>query len=223
MRSAGEALHPNYELLAALEKLRQDMGAEIFSAQYQQAPVPLGGAMIKRDWLKYYDKAPEPKYKKIIQSWDTAAKDGPRNSWSVCTTWLVHDDHYYLLDLTRGRYKYTQLRETAVMLAKRFKPRTILIEDASTGQALAEDLRGVVSSAVRPIPVNRDKTGRLYIQAAKFETGRVLFPKGASFLPVLEAELLAFPQSKTTDQVDSISQALAHKLSGYDRSMSWVG
>ena len=41
------------------------------------------------------------------------------------------------------------------------------------------------------------------------------FPKGAAFLPGLEAELLTFPQSKTDDQVDSISQALAYKGSSY--------
>jgi AraC-like DNA-binding protein len=28
-----------------------------------------------------------------IQSWDTAAKNGAQNDWSVCTTWLLHDKH----------------------------------------------------------------------------------------------------------------------------------
>jgi hypothetical protein len=37
------------------------------------------------------------------------------------------------------------------------------------------------SYAVKPIPIERDKIGRLYVQA-KFEAGLVLFPKGASFL-----------------------------------------
>jgi phage terminase large subunit-like protein len=32
-------------------------------------------------------------------------KAGAQNDWSVCTTWLVHEDKYYLLDLTRGRYE----------------------------------------------------------------------------------------------------------------------
>ena len=31
----------------------------------------------------------------------------------------------------------------------------------------------------------------------------------------LERELLTFPQSKHDDQVDSITQALAHEFSGY--------
>ena len=49
-----------------------------------------------------------------------------------------------------------------------------------------------------------------------------VFPKEARFLPQLEAELLAFPQAKTDDIVDSISQALAYKP-GYDSTLGWVG
>jgi hypothetical protein len=64
--------------------------------------------------------------------------------------------------------------------------------------------------------------GRLYVNQAKFEAGKVLFPKGAPFLPTLEAELLTFPQGKTDDQVDSISQALSYQ-EGYDTTYSWVG
>src|SRR5690606_11995767 len=41
-RRRGEALHPEREPLEILEKLRTDMGPDVFSAQYQQAPVPPG-------------------------------------------------------------------------------------------------------------------------------------------------------------------------------------
>ena len=211
-RGIGEALHPAYELIETLQNLRRALGSDVFGAQYQQSPVPPGGAMIKRPWLRYYDVLPERSSRaKVIQSWDTAAKNGAQNDWSVCTTWLVVDNKYYLLDLTRGRYEYPQLRKTAIALAERFEPDNILIEDASTGIALAQELNEVlVFSVVEPIPIERDKIGRLYVQQAKFEAGRVLFPKGASFLPELETELLMFPQGKTDDQVDSITQALAY-------------
>ena len=79
----------------------------------------------------------------------------------------VRGDHYYLLDVTRGRYEYPKLRATPLRLAERFKPDTILIEEASTGIALAPDLRPLVPSPVRPIPVDRDKVGRLYVHQAK--------------------------------------------------------
>lgn len=223
VRHAGQALHPKYEALATLEKLRNEVGPDVFSAQYQQAPVPSGGAMIRRDWLRYYDTLPERSYRtKVIQSWDTAAKDGAQNDWSVCTTWMLADKHFYLLDMTRGRYEYPRLRDTAIALADRFKPDRILIEDASTGIALAQELRQIRVYAVKAIAVERDKIGRLYVQQAKFAAGLVLFPRGTKFLAEVEAELLTFPQGKTDDIVDSVSQALAYKSGGYDASLAWV-
>ena len=51
----------------------------------------------------------------------------------------------------------------------------------------------------------------------------VLFPRTANFLAEVESELLRFPQGKTDDIVDSISQALAFKTWGYDTTLSWVG
>jgi len=221
-RKAGEALHPAHESIETLRKLQQTLGPDTFDAQYQQSPVPAGGAMIKRTWLRYYDDAPANiPGSRIIQSWDTAAKDGAQNDWSVCTTWLVADDNYYLLDLVRDRFEYPLLRDTALELANRFKPHEILIEEASTGIALAQELRERGDFFINPVKIERDKIGRLYVQQGKFAAGRVWFPRSAPFLPELERELLTFPQSRHSDQVDSISQALSYEL-GYDYPYSWV-
>jgi predicted phage terminase large subunit-like protein len=222
-RRAGEALHPKYETVSTLEKLRNEMGSGIFGAQYQQSPVPDGGGMIKRDWLHYYDQLPERGYRtKLIHSWDTAAKVGAQNDWSVCTTWLLVDNRFYLIDLIRGRYEYPQLRAMVIALAQRDEPLKILIEDTSTGIALAQELRQSGIHTVKPVPVERDKMGRLFVHQAKFEAGLVLFPRKAPFLAQLETELLTFPQGKHDDQVDSLSQALSYK-GGYDTTLSWVG
>ena len=94
-------------------------------------------------------------------------------------------------------------------MAKRFNPLKILVEDASTGIALAQELRQSGIYTVKPVPVERDKQGRLFVHQAKFEDGLVLFPRKAPFLAELETELLTFPQGKHDDQVDSLSQALS--------------
>jgi hypothetical protein len=79
-RRAGAPLHPEHESFATLEKLRATLGHDVFTAQYQQIPVPAGGAMINRESLRYYDQLPKTTdWIKIIQSWDTAAKGGARN------------------------------------------------------------------------------------------------------------------------------------------------
>ncbi|WP_338320152.1 phage terminase large subunit, partial [Bradyrhizobium ottawaense] len=142
-----------------------------------------------------------------IQSGDTAAKNGAQNAGSVCASWLVVDGNYYLLDFVRGRFEYPTLRDTALELARRFKPHEILVEEASTGIALAQELGEKGDCFVNPVKVNHDKIGRLYVQQGKFAAGRVWLPRNAPFLAQLEMELLTFPQSRHDDQVDSISQA----------------
>jgi predicted phage terminase large subunit-like protein len=223
LRRASEALHPELEGLESLKELQRRIGPDVFAAQYQQSPVPPGGGMIRREWLRYYEEPPERTYRaRIIQSWDTASKDGAQNDWSVCTTWLRSDDRYYLLDLTRGRYDYPTLKATALALAQKYRPQYLLIEDASTGTALAQELRSAYfGGAVQLVPIERDKIGRLYVNQAKFAAGLVFFPEEAPYMPELLAELLTFPHGKTDDQVDSISQALSHRP-GYDITMSWV-
>ena len=52
VRHPGELLHPEREPLGILEELRQTLGEYNFSGQYQQAPAPFGGGMVKMAWFK---------------------------------------------------------------------------------------------------------------------------------------------------------------------------
>ena len=60
-RRQGEALHPEREPLAMLEQIRQTIGEYNFAGQYQQAPTPLGGGLVKQAWFRHYtrDELPE--------------------------------------------------------------------------------------------------------------------------------------------------------------------
>ena len=158
-----------------------------------------------------------------MQSWDTAGKDGPQNSWSVCTTWILLGEDFYLIDLVRGRYLFHELQETALAQARKHRPQWVHIEDASTGTALADMLkRSYFDGLVKLVPVERDKIGRLFVHQAKFANAHVLFPRNAPYLPQLETELLTFPQGKTDDIVDSISQALSFDPLSFDSTYAWV-
>jgi len=215
-RKAGEPLHAAREPLLVLEQIRREIGPDAFAAHYQQSPVPPGGLMIKKEWIRYWSgELPTSTYGQVIQSWDTAGKEGARNAYSVCTTWLKIGEVYRLIDLVRGRFDYPTLRETAINCAKKHKPSVILVEDAATGTALAAELRKAVPHVVEEVQVHLSKENRLFEQTGKFASGCVLFPKDAPFMPELLKELLSFPQSKTSDQVDSISQALAYEGSTY--------
>ena len=60
-RHQGEALHPAREPLPMLEHLRQMIGEYNFAGQYQQAPTPLGGGMVKRGWFRHYTASELPR------------------------------------------------------------------------------------------------------------------------------------------------------------------
>ena len=216
IRSVDSVLQAEREPLSVLESMRRQIGSNNFAAQYQQAPVPPDGLMIKPEWVHRYERLPEHgSGYPVIQSWDTASKPGEQNDYTVCTTWLYHERKYYLVHVFRDRIDYPTLKARAIALAREYKAGKILIEEAGLGAALIPDLRlaGLPAIAVRPV---LDKRTRMAVQAAKFEGGQVLLPQQAAWLAAFEAELFAFPNGAHDDQIDSISQALAHQVSGYD-------
>jgi len=209
-RAAGELLHPAREPMAALEELRAAMGSQAFSAQYQQAPVPPGGALLQRRWFRSYAQAPERKSgDRIVQSWDTASKASTRNDYSVCTTWLVQNQDYSLLDVLRCRLEYPDLRRRIAAHAEAHGAATVLIEDAGSGTHLIQDLKR--EGKLRPIAMRPegDKIVRMEAQSAVIEAGHVLLPEEAPWLASFLTEILAFPYGRHDDQVDSLSQFLS--------------
>ena len=152
--------------------LRREMGSQVFSAHYLQRPVPQGGALLQSEWFQFYTEQPDRVsgwY--ILQSWDTAAKQGLLNSFSVCTTWLVNGRDYYLLDVFRQKLTYPALRDAAIALKNRYDPRYILVEDAMTGTALAQELGSSTAPSPQLIKPEGDKQGRLFVRALSSRQG----------------------------------------------------
>ena len=208
-RKAGEALQPDREGLAVLAAMRKSMGEYNFMSQYQQNPMPIGGMMVKTEWLRYYDELPE-RFPMVVQSWDTANKSGELNDFSVCTTWGVTDEQYYLLDVLRRRMNYPELKRAVREQAERYNSHAILIEDKASGTQLIQELQndGVYAVKSYDPPPGTDKILRLHAQTAEIENGRLILPRSACWLADYVHELTSFPGSKYDDQVDSTTQAL---------------
>ena len=211
-RRVGDVLHPDRLPLATLNNIRARRGPDIFAAQYQQNPVPPGGNMIKREWLRRYETLPaRTPTTHVLQSYDPALAQGENNSWSVCTTWYFQDGKYYLVDVLRARFDYPTLEAQAIAHAQHHRPTRILVEATGVGPALAAELRKIGFSTVE-VKVEHNKETRMSVQSGKFASGHILFPNRAPWLNDLEEELFAFPGSRYDDQVDSISQALACEI-----------
>jgi predicted phage terminase large subunit-like protein len=213
MREAGEVLDEARLNRAALDNIKANIGTYNFEAQYQQRPVPPGGALIKWAWFQTYDQAPDVSvFDVVVQSWDTASALTQSSNYSVCTTWGVKGCDYYLLDVVRERLEFPALKRRVVHEQQKYEADYVLIEDTSSGTALCQDLRQ--SGALRSLRWRPkiDKITRMEQQTPKIEAGRVFLPKEAPWLHEFRVEVMAFPNSKHDDQVDSLSQFL-----------SWIG
>jgi len=208
-RRAGEALHSEREPLEVLNQLREIQGEYNFAGQYQQAPAPLGGGLVKTGCFKTYTVAEKPEqFEMIFQSWDTANKPKPPNDYSVCTTWGLKEKHIYLLHVFRKRLRYPELKRAVRDQAEAFSPQTILIEDKASGTQLIQELASEGMHAIKKYDSKMDKSTRMNTVTSIIENGLVHLPEKEPWLGEYLHELTIFPNGKYDDQADSTSQAL---------------
>lgn len=207
-RHAGEVLHAEREPQEVLDLLRRNLGSLGFAAQYQQQPLPLEGNYVKRQWIRYYDTAPAA-FDLVVASWDTASTDTATSDYSVCTVWGMAQQELYLIDVIRQRLEAPDLRRLIEATHQQWHAAATLIEDTDVGRAIGQELRRS-SRVVRPLMwrPKYEKEARFLAQSPKFESGQVLLPREARWLASYINELLAFPNGRHDDQVDSTAQAL---------------
>lgn len=207
---AGDILQPNRQDLADLQQLKIEMGEQDFEAQYNQCPLPPGGATFKAAWIKRYDKRPhESRIQAVVQSWDTAYESSETADYSACTTWAICPDGFYLLDAWRGRPPFWELEEQVYHQRNLHRSQLSIVERMGSGisliQTIAQQKRKMWLVDVRP---EGPKISRAEQQTPKFQKGKIFLPSDAPWLKTFEDELFMFPHCKHDDQVDSMVQFL---------------
>ncbi len=102
----------------------------------------INAGIIKKAWFSYYSPGELTRKRNfgVFQSWDTAFKKNEENDYSVCTTWRVTENGFYLLDVFRDRLEFPELKKEAKKSAEKYNPRYVLIEDKASGQSLIQEL-----------------------------------------------------------------------------------
>jgi len=208
-REKGDLLHPAHEPAEVLREIKKNMGSMLFSAQYQQAPEPAGGKIIKRKMLKYYSAVEPRPMDRIVLSWDIALSEHEAGDYSACVVLLNRGDSYFVHDVVRGKFPFDRLKEKIIEVKQRYGKAPLLIEESPISHGLIQSLREKHINVV-DIKPDRDKRSRLISQIDLFEGGSVLLPKDAPWLDEFVSELLSFP-GRHDDQVDALSQGLARR------------
>lgn len=237
-RAEGEALWPSKYDEDWHYNTRLVLGEQAYSALYQQRPAPAEGNMWKRAWWQYYDRnGALPKFRRVIQCWDTAYKEGQENDYSACITMGMAERSFsaeregnvvslrrqrvfdlYLLDVFKKKVIFTDMIEEMQRQYDKWaevpgcRPMEILIEDKASGTSAFQMLRHASNLPVISVKPEGDKIARANGVTAWYRLGRVLHPRGAAWLDEYQHELEVFPAGKHDDTVDATTMAVLRLL-----------
>lgn len=242
-KEQNELLWPSRFTPSHVERLKLFFGSTYnIASQLQQLPSPESGNIFQKEWFKIWKETTLPKLDMVIQSWDTALSVGISACESALTTWGIYTDDQFkkniiLINTWHGRLEQPDLRKMIKKCAMNYytmsfeeqyrsgpEADVILIEEASGGMAMIQDLR---SSGLPIFGFNpryhklpnfahmTNKADRARLASVVVEQGLVWLPaspsnpnmlmKNAQFF--LET-VLACPSGKNQDLVDSFAQAM---------------
>lgn len=194
------------------ETTRQVVGSRIYAAMYQGRPTLDEGAIIRRAWLAHrYREAPEAVARRCeltALSLDPAATEG-RGDHSVMQWWGWEAGRAYLLGQWRGQWGYPTLRQTVLDAVRERRPNAVIVEDTSSGRALADELARVVPGLVR-VPARGSKASRISAETPAMEAGSVMLPEAAPWVGDLVERLVVI--TGEGDEVDDEADAMAMAL-----------
>lgn len=212
-RKPGEALCPDRYDRESLEKRREKLGAYSFAALFQQRPVPLEGALFKRDWFKDKIVDAAPKGLNWARGYDLAVSQ--KTSADFTASFRCAFDKQgvlYIADGFRRRLEYPEQKRYVVQRMVSEANTQHGIEKALHGEALVQDLRRVPAIrhvAFKAVKVDTDKFTRALSWANLAEEGKVRLVRGPWIDAFLD-EACRFTGKGDThdDQVDAVSVAV---------------
>jgi predicted phage terminase large subunit-like protein len=230
-RRAGEPLFPQLKSLEFLQARRQVLTQASWESLYQQNPIVVGGEIFPVEQFKIVQTFDRKKIKKSIRYVDKA---GTADGGAYTAAALVHamQDGTTVEDMLRGQWSILEREQRLMQAAASDKvtcPRYSLWfeqEPGSGGKESAENsIRRFKGYDVHTDRVTGSKEVRAQPYAAQVEAGNVsLVAAGWNREFIDEHE--QFPMGKYKDQVDATAGAfnkLAETMSGYDRTLAWVG
>jgi predicted phage terminase large subunit-like protein len=204
----------------------------VFSSQYQQEPVAIGGNIIKGEHFSRYTVLPKVKWRKMFA--DTAQKTKEANDFSVFGEYgMGIDNKLYLIDQIRGKWEAPELQKRAIAFWNKCKGRDVeaygqlremQVEDKSSGTGLIQTIRMMNNIPIKPIERVKDKLTRVMDMVPYIEVGSVCLPEAAPFTNDFVAECEAFTADDShdyDDQVDTLCDAVNDMLSAGNKMKQW--
>lgn len=208
IREKDEMLCPERFTREHHDKKKMVLGKRGSAAQLQQKPEDeRGNIFLRSDW-QYYREMPIPI--RSIWSWDTAVKTKERNDLTAGIRIVECANGFYIDDLVKRRMEYPEMKAT-IKNKQGSKPAdVILIEDASSGQIVLQDLRRNSNLPVIPFEADKDKILRAHLVSPTLEAHKIYVPENSLWVSDFIDNCSNFPDVDHDDDVDSLTAAILY-------------
>lgn len=214
----GECLIPTQYTSERIKELQ--INNYMFSAQYQQEPIVLGGDVIKREWFKYYDLNTTYKYKKIVIAGDTAMTVKEHSDYTCFLVGGVTEHgKLHILDMVHDKLEYPELKQAAIKIYNNWQKdrfetsaTAFYLENKASGIQLIQDLKKSTIPVI-PIEVTKDKLARVEEVLEYIASGNVFLPVNENYgiCPEIIKECEAFTRD-LSQLHDDIVDTLVHLI-----------
>lgn len=230
----GELLFPERIGEQAHEERKRRLGAFRAAGQLQQRPTAAEGAILKRQYWRYFDPRlledanlnQLPKFTALALSADTAFKDKSSSDYVALGVWGIRGADRYLLRVMNQRLGYS-LTKTAIKEHRQWALErwpnlgfTSVIEKSANGVEIIDDLKREITG-VKDWTASTDKVTRAWAAEPDISSGNVFLPgfaspEGSGYdesrTPAGTQELVEqcakFPHDEHDDMVDMVTQLI---------------
>lgn len=189
-----------------LDSRKREMGSVAYAGQYNQNPVPRGGAFFRTDWFSRWERQGiyyrlfswiTPNNPKVVLvsdclrfiTADTAATEKTSGDYTAIGVWdLTPTGDLICLHVHNEQMEAPQVKRTIRNLANIYGAAFVGIEYAATGIAIVQDLRDdgmtikglkvttEIESSLGAKATLADKVARATIAQIRMEGGQIFFP-----------------------------------------------
>lgn len=228
----GELMWPEKFPRPVVERLKTALDSYAYAGQYQQAPTPRGGGIIKREWWNEWEnpdpnrKNHFPKFSYVVASLDPAYTEKQENDYSAFSLWGVfHESEMHrgyntpvlkpkvmLIWAWRDRLPLHELVQKVHNDCVKYRADTLLVEAKASGISVQQEMRRMFSTGdygIQMINPRGDKVARVQAISHFFYDGMVYAPPKRWAQAVVD-QVSVFPKGAHDDDVDAMSQALLH-------------
>lgn len=234
----GDLLFPAKFPRAVVDSLKKSLGPYSASGQLDQLPSPLGGGVLKVEWMRRRWLLPGEQVRPgndhacgvplvgvplpvpithTFMVTDAAFKDEKHNDRVAIGVWGFKYPNLYLLDLVWDQMDFMATCAAIRKLKALWGCRDIVIEEAANGVAILNVLRAEFP-AVLPVKPEGSKVSRIMASAPFLAAGNVFYPHSPRFsvspkgnvatVEALIAEAASFPKGKNDDAIDMQAYAI---------------